>query len=325
MRAVDFAHNIGAMHWVLLVALSASHDAGHNCCVAAYHRGERCYVIDTANGTAALSGLTPTVTIKNHRVYHLLRYMNTARVLDGLADDRIAFYLSDTIDACMWSTTAFVHTYTQPSDPTALLYPTPYMLRDIVSGRLGDYIKKHCGTVEPFAVFTRRRPRLMFRGTARTSERKALAILAHAHPAWLDIKLIFMKGHSRGGVPPGVAITRLTPEAHKMEYQFLLHVKAGSSQWNIYTDFLMGGLVFRHKSDPREEWAAPLWHSREHVETYGAQGELVERVVRLANDTAGVYTRAMSAKIIACERLAPERIAARFSSALRIHHLRTHP
>ena len=80
MRAVDFAHNIGAMHWVLLVALSASHDAGHDCCVAAYHRGERCYVVDTANGTAALSGLTPTVTMKNHRVYHLLRYIISVRI-----------------------------------------------------------------------------------------------------------------------------------------------------------------------------------------------------------------------------------------------------
>lgn len=45
---------------VQLVYVSlCAYDTGHACCVAAYNRGGRCHIVNTHNGTATLSTLTP--------------------------------------------------------------------------------------------------------------------------------------------------------------------------------------------------------------------------------------------------------------------------
>lgn len=287
------------------------------CCIAEYNRGQRCNIVHIHNSTARLSNSTPNPT---PRMTYILQYMHATQVLHGIKDDVVAFHTADTLAHCIWSTNGFAHT--RPAESTVLLYPTPYMLRDILNGRLSKMLDRHCHSIENFSNFERRQSRLFFRGKNRNSHRRLLATLGQRHPHELDIKLL--SNDKIADAPAVATLQKPSPESQKLKYKFLLHAKGGTSQWNIYSDFLMGGLVIKRLTDHFEEWATPLWASDDYTETYTEPLNLPALINALAANSSNCYVRATSAKIVACSRLCIKCIERRFTAALRMHKLRQH-
>ena len=170
----------------------------------------------------------------------------------------MVFYTADTVPKVFRGHPLIVHT--TDNHRSHLLFPTPYLLRDLNNGHLNSVLK-FCKMP---SSLKNRAAALYFRGAWRNPFRLKVARFAirrnkksaqlgrntSSNLVTFDVQLT--------NLPKGttdLARVPVTPWTEKMKKQYLLTLRGGaSSQWGLYHDFVAGGVIVRFSDDLYEYW-----------------------------------------------------------------------
>ena len=202
----------------------------------------RCHILHLTPLGVYLDAGTPTLTPRIQYIVAHLRNLKIPR-----EEATFVFYTADTIPVEFRGLPIISHT--TDNHTSHLLFPTPYLLRDLEEGHLEEVLR-FCNESESLL---KRRNTLYFRGRWRDLYRVKFAQYAqqfHSENLTMDIGLVDLPtgGHN-------LSTVQHVGWTEKSKYQYLLTLKGGwSSQWEVYHDYIAGGLIVRDIADKCEYW-----------------------------------------------------------------------
>lgn len=226
------------------------------------------------------------------------------KTLDIKMNTTMVFYHRDTIPPQMNGFPIIAHTASSHED--FILFPTPYMLRDLNNGELMKTLK-YCS--KKTKKLQNRIHDVYFRGNYRNEFRLKVAKYHGEGTRNLPFNVKFTK------LPDGSGfnLTKARPSkwTEKMKHEYLLTLRGGySSQWDVYHDYIAGGLIVRESNDKKEYWNYDLiskhGHNFVNFETIESIADeiLASNVQERKQEMADFTFRA------ACSILRPEKIYA---------------
>jgi hypothetical protein len=194
-------------------------------------------------------------TVRSMYITSFLRKLHVKR------NSTMVFYHRDSIPEQMKGYPIITHTTQSHQD--FILFPTPYMLRDLLNGELMNTIE-YCTNpklkmkVKPLQ---NRIHDVYFRGRHRNDFRLQVAYHHRKGTERLPFNVRFTDP------PKDSNLTKVgvSPWTKKMEHEYLLTIRGGySSQWDVYHDYVAGGVIVRETTDKKEFWNYDLISNYSH-------------------------------------------------------------
>lgn len=173
----------------------------------------------------------------------------------------MVFYHRDTIPEQMKGYPIITHTAESHQD--FILFPTPYMLRDLLNGELMSSIE-YCTNPKLKMKVKQLQNRIhdvYFRGRYRNNFRLQVAYYHRNGTGRLPFNVRFTD------TPKDSNLTKVkaSPWTDKMKHEYLLTLRGGySSQWDVYHDYVAGGVIVRETTDKKEFWNYDLISNYTH-------------------------------------------------------------
>jgi hypothetical protein len=172
----------------------------------------------------------------------------------------LVFYHCDTIPNHFNGYSIITHTTQTHQD--FILFPTPYMLRDLNNGELSRTLSYCSGRhKEMVKKLEKRIHDVYFRGHYRND---FWFQVAHHHGNGTE-QLPFNVQFTVLPDDSNLTKTKVTKWTDKMDHEYLLTLRGGySSQWNVYQDYIAAGVIVRETSDKKEFWNYDLITQHSH-------------------------------------------------------------
>ena len=173
--------------------------------------------------------------------------VNFLRMLHIKRNSTMVFFLADTPPDSFKGFPIILHTAERHED--AILFPTPYMLRDLANGHLAETLKFCDSSV--YKPLKERRNDVFFRGASRGNFRLGVKNYYGGGDATLRFDVEFTRVPNDSLLEP----VKASPWTEKFKHEYLLTLKGGwSSQWGVYRDFVARGVIVRQAIDKKEYW-----------------------------------------------------------------------
>ena len=173
--------------------------------------------------------------------------VNFLRMLHIKRNSTMVFFLADTPPDSFKGFPIILHTVERHED--AILFPTPYMLRDLDNGHLAETLKFCDSSV--YKPLKERRNDVFFRGASRGNFRLGVKNYYGGGDATLRFDVEFTRVPNDSLLEP----VKASPWTEKFKHEYLLTLKGGwSSQWGVYHDFVARGVIVRQAIDKKEYW-----------------------------------------------------------------------
>eukprot|EP00543_Licmophora_paradoxa_P002733 CAMPEP_0202444012 /NCGR_PEP_ID=MMETSP1360-20130828/3171_1 /ASSEMBLY_ACC=CAM_ASM_000848 /TAXON_ID=515479 /ORGANISM="Licmophora paradoxa, Strain CCMP2313" /LENGTH=358 /DNA_ID=CAMNT_0049059877 /DNA_START=11 /DNA_END=1091 /DNA_ORIENTATION=- len=191
-----------------------------------------------------------------YRTSYTATFLQTLNITKNVT---MVIYHADTLPPNINRYPIIAHTVRNHSE--YILFPTPYMLKDLQSGEI-EKTMKYCNNPEMKQNITNLENRLgnvYFRGHYRNNFR-------------LSVKLHYRNGDDQLGfdveftalpndLKDNLTVVPQTSWTKKFNHQYLLTLRGGySSQWGVYKDYISRGVIIREQTDRLEYWNYDLVH-----------------------------------------------------------------